>query len=484
MLTIYLTKHMIQAVAGAGKTISVDRIYQQRIPAGLFTHSGIADAEELSDILQAFWVRHQLPKKDVTLVLDSGQLVNKFLTAPILRPAAMRNFLAPEFSDIKRSGEQIFGYWIASEDKKSKMRQIMATMAERTALTQYIELFAGIGVQLTEIVTPLCSLLAMLRAIPDMNRQTAVVQLWNGSSLTNILLMNGDYVYSRTTQMFQQPGTANFSVEVARQIGRFEQFVKAQQLDASISHVYLAGISPDDLSDCMDGIAQIDADIAVSELEIAGLLHPADSELPVMDSLIPISALFLGRDYIGLIRQMGVDPERVRDWQEMGHRMRPVAVLGGAAVAVIAVLGGYHLYLSHTLDVLTTYNESPLVVRNIAEYDQLAQANHSLQARLDELNGDVAAGESYPVPSSTINRTLEEARGAYVELDVRSYDAQTGVLTIDAMASEVDMIHAFIANLRTTELFYDVTYTGYNYDEGAQRWSVHVVCTLSQQAGR
>jgi hypothetical protein len=56
-------------------------------------------------------------------------------------------------------------------------------------------------------------------------------------------------------------------------------------------------------------------------------------------------------------------------------------------------------------------------------------------------------------------------------------------MTVTTKTDDADRIHDFIRELRRQEEFYDVTYTGYSYQNDGT-YSVNVTCILAEAAGR
>ena len=63
-----------------------------------------------------------------------------------------------------------------------------------------------------------------------------------------------------------------------------------------------------------------------------------------------------------------------------------------------------------------------------------------------------------------------------------SYDAGSGVFSITASSPIVENINKFIADLLYMDIFEDVDYTGYSWNESDETWSIKVICTLSGQS--
>ena len=91
---------------------------------------------------------------------------------------------------------------------------------------------------------------------------------------------------------------------------------------------------------------------------------------------------------------------------------------------------------------------------------------------------------SYPNFNSKLQTVLEECAGSEVELEIKSFNRDSGVLSFGASAREVSKISEFIERLQEQEIFEAVEYSGYTLTAGKDSYSIHVVCVMAEGAGR
>ena len=53
-----------------------------------------------------------------------------------------------------------------------------------------------------------------------------------------------------------------------------------------------------------------------------------------------------------------------------------------------------------------------------------------------------------------------------------------------AKAENVDLINQFIKRLTDEDIFNSIDYTGYAFEEDTGLWNIHVMCILSESAGK
>ena len=74
--SVYLSNNNINAVVGSGGgKIRVKRVCSTQIPEGSLINGIITNEADLAEQLKEFWAANKLPKKDVSLVINSSQFV-------------------------------------------------------------------------------------------------------------------------------------------------------------------------------------------------------------------------------------------------------------------------------------------------------------------------------------------------------------------------------------------------------------------------
>ena len=69
-------------------------------------------------------------------------------------------------------------------------------------------------------------------------------------------------------------------------------------------------------------------------------------------------------------------------------------------------------------------------------------------------------------------------------MEVRSFNRDSGILTVSASAGNVQEVSDFVERLQQQEIFESVEYSGYTLVSGQDTYNIHVVCALSAGAGR
>ena len=106
---IYLANQQIQVITGTpgNRKISVADCYTEDAPDGSIINGMIMDADAFVSFMQNFWTTHNLPTKDVILVINSTKFIGKNIEMPPLNSKKTEEFINREriiSADIFQSG--------------------------------------------------------------------------------------------------------------------------------------------------------------------------------------------------------------------------------------------------------------------------------------------------------------------------------------------------------------------------------------------
>lgn len=154
----------------------------------------------------------------------------------------------------------------------------------------------------------------------------------------------------------------------------------------------------------------------------------------------------------------------------------PPVLLAGLFAVVFGVYEWGGFALRRQIRAIDSYLNDAAVQ---AQYDE-AQALSRELSRYAEAYGDMrdirAAIASYPtVGSAALNRVLG-CRQEDMTYSSLTYDRQTAMLSIEGRAASYADCPPLIDRLRATGLFDEVTYNGYNTQDG--RFAFHAYCRL------
>ena len=97
---------------------------------------------------------------------------------------------------------------------------------------------------------------------------------------------------------------------------------------------------------------------------------------------------------------------------------------------------------------------------------------------LSEFNEFEDKLSTYPYANSNVLKKIEEVAGNNISIHITGFDSESGKLQFDAASMDNQQIHLFIQRLSESEIFHDVSYSGYSYGKQENDYAIHVECTL------
>lgn len=488
IVSVYLSNNIINAVVGSGgRKIRADRVYTTQIPDGSLINGIITNEAELTEHLRNFWQENRIPKNNVELVINSSQLVMKTLTLPRTNEKKLREMLPLEFGDVSDQKEPLFDYMIERKQKKGKTITLQAVMAERSYIMGYLEMFRSFGVKVTSIGVARICRTKLLSSMKQLKEHTCMVLTVDGTSINSMLWVNGESVYSTQRRVFCEPGTPQFGAELARIVSTIQQFAITQQIQDKIEIVYLTGVSREEFEIYGQSVEEMELGITFASLgreRHIGVSRSVEKDFSFY--LAELGNLIKEKKDINLVTQAKKKVKKKSAEPTVWKRYVILpAVLLVVSLSILGVLLWQEWRNKKVLQDLNNYLTDPQNIELNQKSEQLLNDITELSRKVTQIQRVKECVATYPYMNSKVEEQLQEsARGKSVTLDVRSYEAATGILTVDAKAKQVEQINYFIDTLSWSGVFDDVQYTGYTYDEKEQMYTINVMCYLSENAGK
>jgi hypothetical protein len=387
----------------------------------------------------------------------------------------------------------MFTYLTLSEDKKTKMRQVLAVVIEKAFIQRHLSLFEGMGIDITHFDSALSCAIRALQSMPALKQDITVTHLRDNANMLNLLFVDGVYTFSNSTRLFSEHGTPGFGVEVARAVSTMQQFVKSQSLEKPLHSIYLAGTQEGDYDYCRECITQVNNDVEVAMLPNHGSIVMKTGDNTDYTAYIVAIGCMMGAGnksklfplYSGLVEQYKLDPKGDKNVQDIKKAIVPLCTLVAVGAVVSIGLGVTCAINAGRITQLQNFLNTPEVTDTLAEYDNLKAANVELARTANDVDNVWKYVDSYPTYNRELEKVVEDCASGLAEVTIKDFSANSGTLGITTKAPNVDQIHTYIEVLKQSPVFYDVNYTGYSYDgEKDGTWTVRVECKLSDIAGK
>lgn len=474
---LYLSNQLVQVVEAKakGKTVVVQNIWQGETPEGSLINGIITDEDAFISWIKAFFLKNRLPRKDITLVVNSSQFINKVLEFPKLKDSEIRKMVPREFSE-NRTENTLFTYFTMDEGVNRKLK-IFATAVEKGFLTSYINFFKQAGIEITAIDSGIGCMVRLFMNSPEIHKKTCLIQVLDGREVISILFIKGAYFYSQKNRLFTQDSMeGDMAKELQGITDRILQFASAQQIKEPINLLYLCGNGQSKFQKALEN----------------SLIFKGEKVLAINKIVKKRGVEFVyGAGYLlsqrkdnSFIKQLIREQEDVKRRRETIEMILPSTVVIAACLVITAFLGNRYFSGVEELRIHQQNMQDNDLVNASASYDLASTNAASLVAKTEQARSIWQHLLSYPTVNSSVLQILNDCADGGVSIEIRSFQRDSGVLSIDASATDVRTINGFVANLQEQSIFEKVDYSGYTYTSGSNNYSIHVVCSMAEGAGR
>jgi hypothetical protein len=488
-VSVFFSNKNIQIVVGSskGKHIYIDKLIDAPMPENAILNGVVIgdSGEAITAKLKEIWTANKL-KGEVDLIINSPQLISNRVDMPVINKINK----ATEYLDKQASDEfgrfetPIKGWYLIGTDttnKKDKKQLVVTEVAERKFLESYIKIFADAGITLASVHDGVNLATQMLSTC--INGATAIYMIRDAQMLVTILYENGKYYYNTLKRLFQQPGTEEFAQEIRSNISGIKQFATSKHLTSAITDVYFAGMDPDEIGMLQNYLKEAEPDISVHGTVAPSHIHFKKWNDKLSSYIYPISGLIIPKTGFTVLKAIKQTEKGYAQKKAVAKKSVPAIILAAFLLVITLFMLIVRINTASRLKELEEYNSKPAVMQSAMEYDAAIREASSIgeeQAGLDTLRAYL---DSYPIPDSSINNSISAVANKYeVNIEFGSYDAGSGVFSTTASSPIVENINKFIAELLYMDIFENVNYTGYSWNESDGTWSIKVICTLSGQS--
>ncbi len=484
-VSVYFSNQIVQVAVGKrGKKGTIQAVYSSVAPEGCIINGIVMDPEVLGNFLNEFWILNNIPKKDVYLVVKSNKIASKNLNVPVLDKKKTFSYITREFSDMQREEEEnTIAYTKLKRDNKKKQVEIYAEMAPKEQLREFMNIFANMGVALKGIISAEGSIIGYVKNTMARGNSTFILQVVNGNLVSNILIVEGEFTYYNSVRCFNEVGTPEYLEDLARSLNQLQQFMTTQKITAPIERVLVAGTENADLSNYNYVVSNQGVNAPV-ELVNAGISDP-NLNFQAQRALFAYSGLFDQGIESNFLTNFDAKKE---DAKVMDPAMKKRVITIATTLAVMLILFGFfltkRLIAKSNYDEYHDYNSSPTTMMKVADYEAAVADRDAMQKKYNSINTVVETIDSYPVCTDEVIETIEETARGYADVEILSFDAESGHVAFTAKSKVVGDIYKYIDRLLDEDIFMNVEHTGYTLEEKTNLYNIRVECILAPSVGR
>ena len=484
---VYLGNKQVQIIEGArkGKSVSIRKHLSLDAPEGSIINGIIMDAESFEAFIEDTWKAFKLPKKDVKLVIASTKFIGKKISLPKLNQKKTLDFIAREYADAGREEDLIYSY-IPISKGENNMLNVYAEGIAPELIRDYIAIFDQAGIKISAIYSDEGNLISFCANTAAKDRNTFVLIIADAMTFTTILWVEGVFYYYNSTRCFHDPGTEEYAEDIARILNQLNQFMKANQVEAELESIEIAGVNPEDkvLYNRAIGELGLGAQVNIFNFTTGG---GAVVDPEIQSYLHAVGGLYVNEKSQDLLPQASAvkkDDAEIAQRNEIIKMVMPSVIALIVVLIIIVVLAFVKRGKTTKLELLDAFNNDPMVMMDVAKYDNYSTRNGFLTAQYRAISDVEEDIETYPCGNSTVLDVFKKCAINLAQVECGSFDANAGTVSIIAKSDNVENINQFIKKLTECDEFCGVNYTGYHYSDDEGLWDINVTCTLSEAAGR
>ena len=488
-VSVFFSNKNIQIVVGKskGKSIYIDRLIEASMPENAILNGVIIEggAEVISAKLKELWSVNKI-SGNADLIINSPQLISNRVTMPLIsEQASITDYLDKQanLDEFGRFESPLKGWYPIETNKKEKTQNVITEVAERTFIETYIKIFSDAGITLNSVHDGVSLATELLATC--IRGTTAIYMIRDAQMLVTILYENGKYYYNSTKRLFQQPGTQEFAAEIRSNISGIKQFASSKHLSGTITDVFFAGMTPEDVGMLQRYLADTDPDISVHGTAAPSHIHFRKWSDRLSSFIYPISGLMVPQTGFPVLKAIRKNDEKYNRKVELYRKSIPVIITTAVLILVTIFMLIIRINTAQRLRDIESYNSRIDVMQSAMEYDAFitrSAADGKQQGGADLLRTYI---DTYPIPDSSVNEQIINAASKHnVSVEFSSYNSGDGVFATTASSPTVENINMFIADLLNMDIFENVDYTGYSWNESDGAWSIKVICTLSGQSAK
>lgn len=481
-MILYLSNRLVQAVEIRDKNTVF--VCQDMAPEGSIINGIVTDEEVFLSWIKQFMTDNRLPHKECRLVINSTQLNSRVLDLPKIGNKELKKMIAREFAD-SRTDNTVFSYQILETLNGGKMQRIFAVAAEREFLEGYIRLFAQAGVEIISIEAAIANFVRRFMEAPEIRKNNCIVQILDGQEIISILFIKGVYLYSQRNRIFSEDDQKALATEAGAVVERLLQFATSQHVEDPVNLLYLCGQRQTELKNVIEDNREFSQQIVPRIYrDDKRRIKKRTRNAGTVEFVYPMGSSQKVDKSADFVRQLKQESAK-----NVKRRATIDIILAPALSLVIcllitAVMGGIYLTRDSRLRKMERGMQDSSVADSRASYE-LAQASISnMEQKMEEAGKLWEKLMSYPTFHSSLDDVLQSCAGSEVTVEVRSFNKDSGILTVNASAGNVQEISDFIERLQQQGMFESVEYSGYTHVSGQDTYNIHVVCALSAGAGR
>lgn len=247
--SVYLSGKELKIVVGTAnkKGFGIKSFISVPMPADTMINGIITSDFEIKKLVADVWDKYKLPKKDISIAIDSGSMLLKPMVVPVTNEDNLMDIIKREFSDLENADEMLYDYSIEKPRVEDGGALVVVYAAERSLIGSYVDLFSDVKGAKIKCITPAqdCCI-KLMRLCREMAGKTAILAVLDGNMLSLMLFVNGTYRFSNRSRLISDRGTPEISDEISSALSYIIQFNRSERSGYDVTDIYFCGVTEED----------------------------------------------------------------------------------------------------------------------------------------------------------------------------------------------------------------------------------------------
>lgn len=483
---IYIGEEELQAVvySTGRKKPEIFFHHLAALPAECVINGMIVNEEAFLDAIMKFKAgcRFRLEKAD--LIVDSGHITVKAMEVPDRMKHKQLLYTArAELLAIDKKKESIYDYSEICPKNPEAKRDILCGGIRRDMVEQYVGIFRDAGIQIEGMDVLLDHVVHMVENIPSLCRRTIILCVLNGQNAISFLFSNGSYIMHSRNRLLAERKEGKAIRELFGKITTMSQFFQNQKEFDGVQSVYFFGLLKEEepeLTLLAESVHLKTENFSLKDYVEIKMPEsfPFDRMAGILSAVLPAKRKKF--NFAEAMKQKAV--ESVERTGMLGFVISPILVALVVLLLISASVMLRNRGMQKEISRLHVYTEKK---ENLEEYERLLRFKKKIgqyEAEISQMEKIKEELSVNPQPDLEIFDAVREHAGTISCVNFQ-YSSEKGILSFSCYAEDYHQIAGFVKELRETEIFSDVEYSGYIFDKSEGMYSFGISGSLKSQKG-
>ena len=455
---IYINNDCIQIVYGQSTQngIKIKSKESVLLEEGTILNGVIIDSEEL--VAKLFPLRTKL--KNVTVLIDNSNISVKRITTPKLKKNQMQNVVKNEFGF--PLDDDTFLYDVNLYEENTENVAICCAVS-RDLVDNYISVFKEAKISIKKIDVAVNAIIKFVELNEELHNKTFVLNIVSNNSMLSVLFEGGKYLLTNRNRLMNEDDTEEYLAEIVTKLSSMIQFNKSEKSVFNIHSSYYLGLDEETILEMEDYANRLEMGIEI--LGVEDFTYSADVEY-----IYPSMEMAETKKDINLYKV-------IRDIEIAKLDLDKKIKIFACVFFVCAIVFGNYGKIRYNNYILQKeieeYNEFFVGADSEEIQNEFEETSDARQERLDHIYGVVLSLEHVDRENNLTKakiETIDQEMTDKIELELLKYTDQ--VITLSGKSNGELESAKFVHRLKATNLFTNVSYTGYDITEDVDSYVV------------